>query len=94
MLTFGEGEEAQLQMTMADGELMAPLGLDDVYRVSELEPLDFLGAVSPEPSIGLKGRWRNDTTFLVNFLLAGAVDTLLIRLNFEGDRGHRQGVAE
>jgi hypothetical protein len=86
MLTFDDGDEAQLQMTMADGELTVPVGLDDVYRVSQVEPLDFLGAVSSEPSVGLKGRWRSDTTFLVDFQLAGAVEKMLIRLNFAGDR--------
>jgi len=72
-LVFGEGSEATLTVTFADGEMWnIPVGLDQVYRVSE-------GRLTP---VGVRGIWITENTFRIEMKYIGTRSVLQLDISF------------
>lgn len=72
-LVFGEGSEATLAVTFADGEMWnVPVGLDQVYRVSE-------GRLTP---VGVRGLWITENTFRIEMKYIGTRSVLQLDISF------------
>ena len=90
-LDFNETAQAGFQITFADGSQspIGVVGLDGVYRLTPGMNLDRAGHVFADfenLSVGLRGRWTDAQTFLLEY------DTIVnyyyyqLQMQFDGDR--------
>jgi len=76
-LDFGNKEdEALLALSYRDRDLRVPVGLDNVYRLTNAA--GYLRAY--------RGFWENDNTFVIDYQIVDFSERGKIRVTFEGDR--------
>lgn len=78
-LTFGDGDsgDAVLSLELGEKSLKLPIGLDNVFRVTEVEGVG---------SLAERGAWLDDRTFRYEELWLGQSTRGELRLVFEGDK--------
>jgi CubicO group peptidase (beta-lactamase class C family) len=79
VLTFGTPAEATVRLILAGGRAAPPwpVGLDGVYRMStDLEGFP----------LGMRGRWTDAQTFILEYNGIVSNDQMILRLRFAGDR--------
>ncbi len=69
-------DEALLTMSYRDRNLQVPVGLDNVYRLTNA--VGYLRAY--------RGFWENDNTFVIDYQIVDFSERGKIRVTFEGDR--------
>lgn len=87
-LEFQEGEaEAILSLFLEDKSIEVPVGLDNVYRITDIEaPGYYWNVALVEGPVGLQGSWLDEDTFYIDMLIFHhRVHSSTLRMNFEGD---------
>ncbi|MBN1964077.1 MAG: serine hydrolase [Anaerolineae bacterium] len=85
MVTFDEpAGAAMLDLQYAENELAIPVGLDGVYRLTDVTPAleAYFGAGE---ALAARGLWRNDTRFVIDFHVVGDVDPQDITIRQDED---------
>ena len=76
-LTFDPDEsEAVLNIALGPKRVTASIGLDNVYRLSQSE--GYLRAY--------KGRWENNSTFVITYQVVDHTERGQVRITFEGEK--------
>ena len=75
-VSFGEGE-ATLEIHRQEGSMTLPIGLDNVFRITDLAGIG---------TAAERGIWVDDRTFQLNGRFLGDSSRSELRLTFEGDR--------
>jgi hypothetical protein len=83
-LEFDEDvDQALFRLTTSNGNLILPVGLDGMFRVTPHElQLDTYFLHAP---IALKGAWLDEDSFVLFFQNVGSPDDIRFHLDFEGD---------
>ncbi len=77
-LTFEEGgDEAALKARVAGMDFLFPVGLDGVYRFSEVSP-------SGDPA-AVRGRWETENRFVLDYNEITRINRFRMELTFSGD---------
>ncbi len=90
-LDFDDSPQASFQITFTDGSQspVGAVGLDGVYRLTPGMNLDRGGHVFVDfenLSVGLRGRWKDAQTFLLEYDTIDNYYYYLLEMRFEGDR--------
>lgn len=89
-LTFGESE-ALLTVDTGQTVLEIPVGLDGVYRTPPVSVNQVFGDnfvrsyVKRDCGVALRGRWKDDTTFVFEVRYLGSGENVQLDLKYEGD---------
>ncbi|NIN63198.1 MAG: hypothetical protein GTO63_00470, partial [Anaerolineae bacterium] len=87
-LEFQEGEaEAILSLFLEDNSIDVPVGLDNVYRITDIEAPGYWWNVAlVEGPVGLRGSWLDEDTFYIDMLVFHhRHHSSTLSMNFEGD---------
>jgi CubicO group peptidase (beta-lactamase class C family) len=90
-LVFDATPQANLQVTFADGSPspLAEVGLDGIYRLTPGLNLDRAGhpfADFQNLSVGLRGRWTDARTFVLDYNTISNYYYYELQMNFDGDK--------
>jgi hypothetical protein len=83
VLSFTNGRECMMKVTMGKRTIVFPVGLDGNFRIADTGIS--LGTNSEQSLAASKGSWVNDNTFVVKFHILGDVVTQIFSMKFSGD---------
>lgn len=66
-LVFENADTCTLNFTQQGRQFSLAVGLDDVYRVSDIKQAGTLVWYPPYPGVALKGRWEGESTFIIDW---------------------------
>jgi hypothetical protein len=81
-LSFSE-KETLLNVSTREGRFKFPIGMENVFQMTEVERY---GLLQWSGSLGLRGFWQDDKTFVVQEHVLGQADSLEYRYTFVEDR--------
>ena len=84
-LTFEGGSACTMNITQQGKKFELPVGLDNVYRVSNAKQLGTLIWYPPYNGVALKGRWENENTFLIDWQYMEEPYHEEYKFTFQGD---------
>jgi len=79
-LDFKNRSEATVAFQFADGNWIAPVGLDGKRRFAPVGPYGL--------ALGTLGRWVSDSEFLLDLDTVANVNHFVFNVRFDGDRAH------
>ncbi len=85
-LTFDSPEACTLNIVQQGKRFALPVGLDGVYRVSDVKQLGTLVWYPPYRGVALKGSWVNGNTFIIDWQYVEEPYHEVYRFTFEGDK--------
>ncbi len=85
-LTFDSPESCTLNIVQQGKKFALPVGLDGVYRVSDVKQLGTLVWYPPYRGVALKGSWVNGNTFIIDWQYVEEPYHEVYRFTFEGDK--------
>jgi CubicO group peptidase (beta-lactamase class C family) len=83
VLSYENGRECMMKVTIGKLTLDFPVGLDGNFRIANTGIS--LGTNSEQSVVASKGSWVNDNTFVVKFHILGDVVTQIFSMTFTGD---------
>ena len=84
-LTFDGGATCTLSMVQQGRTITLPVGLDGVYRATDIKKLGTLVWYPPYRGVALKGRWEGDNTFILDWQYVEEPYHEVYKFTFEGD---------
>jgi CubicO group peptidase (beta-lactamase class C family) len=85
-LSFGNADDCTLNIEQQGKKFSLPVGLDGVYRVSDVNQLGTLVWYPPYRGVALKGSWVNGNTFVIDWQYVEEPYHEIYKFTFEGDK--------
>jgi hypothetical protein len=85
-LTFDSPDACMLNIVQQGKKFALPVGLDGVYRVSDVKQLGTLVWYPPYRGVALKGSWATGNTFIIDWQYVEEPYHEVYRFTFEGDK--------
>ncbi len=84
-LVFDSSDTCTLNIGQQGKRISLPVGLDSVYRISNVKQVGTLVWYPPYQGVALKGRWEGDNTFIIDWQYVEEPYHEEYKFTFEGD---------